>query len=151
MKKNLPITDQPQTKTIAVRRRPLSLEFPSINRFITESSLLRHTIFYSKIFLVSFVSGFLLINILLQAAIFSRNLLEIQSRAQARAKIANEIQYWKNVSQQYKDYRDVYFKLATLEYELGNIGESKQYMQKALQLDPNFGAGRVLGAKIGIQ
>ena len=44
----------------------------------------------------------------------------------------------------YPNYRDGYFRLATLEYELGNRNKAKEYVQKALELDPNFEEGRRL-------
>ena len=70
---------------------------------------------------------------------------EITSQREA---VSKEISYWKNISSQYEDYRDVYFRIAALEYKMGNTQQSTEYMQKALLLDPNFEAGKVLGEKI---
>ncbi len=65
-----------------------------------------------------------------------------------RKGITSEIAHWKKIADQYTGYRDVYYKIAVLEYSQGNIAEAKKYIQKALEVDPNFDAGRVLGEKI---
>ncbi len=44
----------------------------------------------------------------------------------------------------------VYYKIASLDYRVGNIDESKEYLKKALEIDPNFKDGYVLGAKVGL-
>lgn len=150
MKKHLPVFHHPKARALSVGRRLRDLEFPNITRFITERRVLPYIILYCKIFIVSFISGFLFINILLQTVILVKSLKQLELARQQRMNIFNEIVYWKNISTQYSDYRDVYYRLATLEYEVGNISESKRYMQKALELDPNFGEGKVLGAKIGL-
>lgn len=74
-----------------------------------------------------------------------------QYLAQERVRLQREIQYWQGVADKYKGYRDVYYRIASLQYRLGNVEESQKYVKKALELDPNFPEGSVLGAKIGIQ
>lgn len=50
----------------------------------------------------------------------------------------SEIKKWEAVVQKHRDYRDGYFKLAALEYEVGNKGKARLYSKKALYIDPNF-------------
>jgi tetratricopeptide (TPR) repeat protein len=132
------------TKTAAIFR------FPSIFRFITEGYLIRGDRRYLKLFVVSFISGFLIIGILLQTTQLMKNMQQLKIAQEERQKILTEIDYLKNLTQKYDGYRDVYFQIATLEYKLGNTEESKKYLKKALDADPNFKAGRVLGARVGI-
>lgn len=54
-----------------------------------------------------------------------------------RAKLNSEIALWQNIVQKYPS-RDNYFRLAQLEYRVGDIGKSKLYTDKALYLDPNY-------------
>lgn len=69
---------------------------------------------------------------------------ELQKLKNEREKIIFEINHWEKVVTNYKDYRDAYFKLAVLEYQLGESEKSKNYLNKALELDPNFEKGREL-------
>jgi tetratricopeptide (TPR) repeat protein len=101
-----------------------------------------------KLLVVSFSSGILLISILLQSTALIQNLEAVHGMQQERGKVIQEIQYWKQAAEKYKGYRDVYFRIAALEYKVGDMAESKKYMEKALELDPNFEAGRILGEKI---
>ncbi|MCL5438843.1 MAG: hypothetical protein M1268_02540 [Patescibacteria group bacterium] len=59
-----------------------------------------------------------------------------------RDSVKKEIVFWQGIAEKYKDYRDAYFKISLLEYELGNKQRSSYYLQKTLALDPNFEAGR---------
>ncbi|MCL5970930.1 MAG: tetratricopeptide repeat protein [Patescibacteria group bacterium] len=42
----------------------------------------------------------------------------------------------------YKDYRDGYFRLAILEYQLNDNAKAQEYLDKVMKLDPNFEEGR---------
>ena len=75
----------------------------------------------------------------LYKAIAAKSQVEGQRQA-----IAVEMQFWQGIIKTYPNYRDGYFRLATLEYELGNRNKAKEYVQKALELDPNFEEGRRL-------
>lgn len=69
---------------------------------------------------------------------------------QERAHLEREVSYWQQVADKYKGYRDVYYRIATLQFKLGNVSASQEYVKKALDLDPNFPEGRVLGTKVGL-
>ena len=122
--------------------------FPNISRFITETPFSEKHIFYFKLSAVSFFSGFLLLGIAIESFSLLQNLNSVKEITSQRQAASKEISYWKNISSQYEDYRDVYFRIAALEYKMGNTQQSTEYMQKALLLDPNFEAGKVLGEKI---
>lgn len=61
-----------------------------------------------------------------------------------RGKIITEIAFWKKITEQYSGYRDAYYKLALLEYQLNEKQQAKFYLQKALSIDPQFEQGRKL-------
>ena len=141
MNNNLPEQNTPQTNG----EESLS---PRISLFITERFSFQKTTLYTKMFFVSFLSGILVFNIIFQVTVFVENAKKVQSMKNERVAVSKEIQYWKQTAAKYDGYRDAYFRLAALEYKVGAVNESKQYMEKTLELDPNFEAGRVLGEKI---
>jgi tetratricopeptide (TPR) repeat protein len=122
---------------------------PSINRFITERLFLKRLPLFTKIAFASFFSGFLLLQIVLQSATFQLKSQEAAALKQERGQIEKEIAYLKSLTPQYKNYRDIYYRIALLEYKVGSFDESKKYVSKVLEIDPNFAEGRVLGEKIG--
>ena len=138
-------------KILSMSTSPQSFlqQFPNIYRFITERQLSPRTVFFTKVAVTSFFSGLLLIGIILQSVTLYQNAQEVKRLKSERVGVATELEYWKKIAAEYKGYRDVYYRIAVLEYKLGNTSESKDYIRKALELDPNFQAGRVLGAKIG--
>lgn len=66
-----------------------------------------------------------------------------------RGKISGEIMYWEQVVNKYTDYRDGYFKLAVLYYQMNNLEKSKENLQNSLKIDPNYAPGRKLEEQIG--
>lgn len=45
---------------------------------------------------------------------------------------------WQAIVSRYPDYRDGYYQLAVLAYQLNKFSESKTYLQKVRSLDPNY-------------
>lgn len=125
--------------------------FPRIYRFITETTFSKKQEKDIKVLLTSAVSLFFIMLIALQSVILLQQLKQQQYLSQERVRLQQDIQYWQGVADKYKGYRDVYYRIASLQYRLGNVAESQKYIKKALELDPNFPEGSVLGAKIGIQ
>ncbi|HKC14807.1 MAG TPA: tetratricopeptide repeat protein [Patescibacteria group bacterium] len=54
-------------------------------------------------------------------------------------KIQSEIRLWQDIADKFKGYKEAYYKLALLEYQLGELDKAKYYVDKSLFLDPNFG------------
>lgn len=52
--------------------------------------------------------------------------------------IRQEISFWEEVIQKKADYRDAYFRLAVLNYQIGQKEEAKRYLERTLELDPDF-------------
>ena len=95
--------------------------FPSIPREIPEPF---HVVKFilNKYFLVSFVSTFLSVAIALQGLDMVRDMQRLREAQSKKQEILREIAYWEGVTRQYDDYRDGYFRLALLEYQLNNAG-----------------------------
>ncbi len=113
--------------------------FPRIHRFITE---------YWKICFISFISGVVLLSILVESLALIHTMQAAETLKQERITITQEINHLQKIVNQYAGYRDAYVRLAALEYQIGNREAAKVSVQKALELDPNFASTRVLGAKI---
>jgi tetratricopeptide (TPR) repeat protein len=139
MKKKLPL---PQVQTIAL--------FPKNLRAITEYSFSKSQSFTIKVIITSAVSVLLLGLIFLQAVAIWNNYKQQELLVQQRLELQNEVKYWEAIANKYQGYRDVYYRIAALQYKLGNINESQKYVKKALELDPNFPEGHVLGVHLGL-
>lgn len=104
---------------------------PKIYRIITE-----------KAFLVSLILTIILVAVIITSFNFYQNLEKKREIEKKREKIVLEIKYWQGIANNYQGYRDAYFKLAILEYQLNNKAKTNEYLQKVFELDPNFEAGR---------
>ncbi len=59
-------------------------------------------------------------------------------------RVKEEIRFWEKVIVKKPDYRDAYLQLAILNYQIFNKQKAKEYLHKALELDPNFGPSKEL-------
>lgn len=108
-------------------------EFPRIYRFITERNLWVLLASIGLIALLVFVFRDL-----------QKEITRERQLSAARSMLNAKIQSWRAVVQEYPDYRDGYFTLATLEYQKGDIVSAGYDNKKALAIDPNFKQGLVL-------
>lgn len=113
--------------------------FPKIFRFITEKGIL---------IVVCIVSLVVLSGIVLQVLELQNTLHQVELTKEKRIELTKELAYWQDVVRRYGDYRDAYYKIATLQYQLGEIHQAKKSLEQVLALDPNFEEAKVLGAKI---
>lgn len=124
---------------------------PRIFRFITEQPHLGRYTYFTKLLLVSFLSGIILIGIMLQGVLLRQNLQRIDTLRQQRTKITQELTYWQNIARQYANYRDVYVRMATLYYQIGEKEQAEAVLKKALSLDPNFENAKIVEEKLRLQ
>lgn len=94
--------------------------------------------------LVIFICSLLTVGIGILAVDVFGNVKERKELENSRALLMKEKKYWEGVIDAYSDYRDGYFKLATINYQLGNIESARINVKKVLELDPNFEPGRKL-------
>ena len=124
--------------------------FPNNLRFITENPI---SVFLAKNrvkLLIGFVSLLIFLGIITVSIDLYMNYKTGQRYLAERSKIEKEVTFWDSVVQKYPNYRDAYFKLAVLNYQLKNFGKSREYLGKVLRIDPNFKEARKL-EKILIQ
>lgn len=133
-------------------------KFPNIYRFISDifekhsSRFNRKIVFgvYSKslrIFtLFIFIVAIVVLGFDLNKNIEDRSKIDLE-----RSNIAKEIGFWQSFLKKNKDYRDGYLQLSILEYKLRDYSMAKLYLNKALEIDPNFEKGKELKKVFGIQ
>ncbi len=112
---------------------------PNISRFITEEG---------KNLAFSMVATMLVIGIFVQGLSLTHNLSKQEDASNRQKEISAELDFWKEFIGKNGDYRDVYYRMAELEYKLGNINEARLNLAKVEELDPNFKDADVLGVKI---
>ncbi|HBB76403.1 MAG: hypothetical protein A2186_01720 [Candidatus Levybacteria bacterium RIFOXYA1_FULL_41_10] len=110
------------------------IEFPSIYRAITDKNN----------------APFIVLSILLVIAVFmvgidlDKNVSERDSKKKLYEEKSKEIKFWEEGVVRYTGFRDGYFKLALLEFQRGNFNKSREYLEKALSIDPSFEEGKSL-------
>jgi tetratricopeptide (TPR) repeat protein len=135
-------------------KKQLASQFPNIYRFITETKfvkvvgkwwfrlsnqakLKKFALILSGI-LVFWIILVLSIGIIIFGVNFVKNYNVFQKLSEKRQNLSSQISFWQSVSQKYPGYKDAYFQIAILEYQLGDLQSSEINNQKALILDPNF-------------
>ena len=126
---------------------PSLTKFPNISRFIPEYSPDQQK-YFLKIFSVTFISGFLLMAIMLKGITLFTTIGELQAADKQKQTLAWQQVYWEKVAQEHPGYRDAYFQLATLSYRLGEKVKATEYLDQAMKLDPNFAEGKDFQAKL---
>lgn len=132
-------------------------QFPNIYRRITDPfeelrvnfpegiSRIEGLLISKSKFLISLMISLVILTLIVSFGVdFYRNLQNRRDLDLNREKIAAEISYWQQVVGKYNNYRDGYFQLSVLEYKIGEKDQSRLYLQKVLELDPNFEAARNL-------
>lgn len=71
-------------------------------------------------------------------------LLDIERNERTREEIEKEISKWETVIAEKHNYRDAYIRLAVLNYQIFKNDVARQYLDKAMALDPNFEEGKRL-------
>ena len=115
-----------------------SKQFPSNSRFIPEKIFSDHFVFFVGVFCI-------LLAILVVSLDLYNNYKKQKQLADENIKILNQLVFWQNEIEKRPNYRDAYFSLALLNYQLKDFNNASKNLQKALSLDPNFEKGRELG------
>lgn len=107
--------------------------FPSIYRSITDT----HGFFVC-------ISVVLLVFVIVLSVLLYSQIRAWQGLQRERSAINQEIEFWEKIAKQYSNYRDAYFRLAVLNYKLGDRERAKDYLQNVFLIDPLFEEGREL-------
>jgi tetratricopeptide (TPR) repeat protein len=70
--------------------------------------------------------------------VLKKNLEEIKKLEEKPQKIKVEIKKWEGVVSLYPDYRDAWFRLSVLYWQIFDEEKAKFALAKTLELDPNF-------------
>lgn len=125
------------------------IKFPKISLFCIKVYR-RKWLFYLKIFGFSFITTFLLVSIMLRGYQLLEGLRILRAASAKRQEIQKERLYWEDVVKRYAGYRDAYFQLAVLSYQLGEKDKAKAYLEVVFDIDPNFREGRKFAKKVGL-
>lgn len=141
MKKTSPKKSLVLAKLLANPHVLKNLKSPRIYRKLTEKPV-TWAIFNNPLIYVVITSGIILLFTYTTGLRLYENTKELARIKEARGQVLSEIEYWEETTKKYTGYRDGYFTLAVLEYRVGNEGKARMYLDKTLELDPNFAKGR---------
>lgn len=135
-------------------------EFLKIFRVITENKFLKSFLALinkfskylssnPKLKKLTIITYILFVVLLVTIIVFSsidiyRNFQTLKNVNLKRDELTQNIQLWQSIAEKYPGYKDAYFKIALMEYQIGNYKLAKEYVEKTLMLDPNFGNARTL-------
>ena len=120
-------------------------KLPSFPRFFTDLKL-KLEIFKAKLnqakFLIALIICLILFfAIIVQSIRFYSNFKKEKELRLKKEQVLNKINIWQSIVSKYPNYRDGYFKLSLLEYQIGEFDKSRMYLDQTLFLDPNFEEG----------
>lgn len=137
-------------KNKAASQRPglTRLKFPKIYRFITDPlrRIEASKSLTSALKLQFLVFAFLALIVLSLITIFDllSNVQKEREQTFQREKLISELKTWESIAQEFPNFKDAYYELAVISYKLGDFEKAREYIKKALFLDPNSGKAREL-------
>lgn len=111
-------------------------KFPNISRFIPEK------VNEGYVFVIIII--FIFTSALVVGFDLYQNLSLERKLVRQGSEIQRKLIFWENEAKKHPNYRDAYFNLALINFQLKNFDSSKNYLKKALDIDPNFEKGRRL-------
>lgn len=112
-------------------------KLPKNSRFITENILSDHVVFFIgiiSIVIVTFAVAF---------DLYATYKGQKQIAAE-KIRMTTSLAFWQNEVKERPNYRDGYFSLAILYYQLKDYRNASENLDKAMTLDPNFEKGKEL-------
>lgn len=125
-----------------MKKQAKKLKFPNISRIFPE------VIKKNKALTLGLI--LILIATIVVAFDLTKNVIQRNKEVAKRQKLIEQKTYWQNTINTYPDFRDAYFSLAIIEYQLGNISEASRYLEKVYEIDPNFEKGDFLKEKLNL-
>lgn len=117
-------------------------KLPSNSRNITEKIINDHSIFFFGVVCITLAIIFISYD-------FYNNFKKQEVVYLERGKIIDDLNYWNREVIEKPNYRDGYFSLAIIYYQLGDFNSSLENLDKAMNIDPNFEKGKELKEIIG--
>ena len=122
-------------KNSHAKEKPAS-KLPRNSRFIPEK--IKDEFILLTGFIVIIVAG-IIVGFDLYKNISEQKELSIKANS-----LQSRLIFWQEQVKNRPDYRDGYFSMALISYQLKDFESSKNYLDKALSIDPNFEKGREL-------
>ena len=116
-------------------------KFPTFSRIIFEKSAFNKKIPKRVLYMLLVWIVFLIPTGVISLHVYT-SFTQNQKVKNERTKTEEEIDFWKKMVNSYTDFRDGYFQLAVLEYRLNDFAKARSYLEKVLEIDPNFKEGR---------
>ena len=137
-KKNNTLASQfPKIYRIITERKTVVKTYKLAIRLLNQPKLKKYMPWITKVFSL-FAIIILSFGIIIFTLKIYENIATYTKIVFERQNLRSQISFWKSISEKYEGYKDAYFRIALLEYRLGNFDKAKEYNQKALFLDPNF-------------
>lgn len=95
-----------------------------------------------KLIFASFVVGTLVMVIIAVGADSYGLYKDVLAQRTKRETVQKQIGKWERVVESYPDYRDGYYSLSLLYYQIKDKQKALYYLDRALEIDPNFVQGR---------
>ena len=129
------------TKKKKVIKKAKPQKSPRNYRIIPES--------WNKDELTFFIGALLILGAILIITVdLFNNLSEEKKLSDQKLQLIKEQNFWQNEVSIRPDYRDAYYNLAFLDFELRDLRGASENINKSLELDPNFKEGRSLQKQI---
>lgn len=118
-----------------------TLKFPKIYRFITETDRWFCRM-GERSFWIPTISVLTIVGLLFGAFMLVESRGVKDELSLKRVGLMAAAQEWEETKQKFPGYRDAYFALAVLYYQLGEREKARENLDRALEIDPNFEGGR---------
>ena len=112
-------------------------ELPNNSRIITDKIINDHSIFFLGAVCI-------VLAIIFVSYDFYNNFKNQENLFVEREKVVDDLNFWNREVMEKPNYRDGYFTLSLLYYQLGDYKNSIESLDKAMNVDPNFEKGKEL-------
>lgn len=112
-------------------------KIPRKYRGITEKIHSDHTVFFTGLIFITI--AIIAVGLDLYSNYSTRKQLQAE-----KIKVTRELDYWEKEIREKPNFRDGYFSLALIYYQLKDFKTSSGYLDKAMALDPSFEKGKEL-------
>ena len=126
------------------KKKSSRLHFPQIRRKITAVTLDVNAKTIWRWLIILIVLSILILQLVQLGQMLYKNYYDAQLKKAQKRTIEAEIMRWEQIVRDRPNYRDAYFELAVLTYRLGHLEETKKYLARVFELDPNYQPAREL-------